>query len=161
MKIIREQRYHQPMSKVFDAFSDPALLEDKLRFLGSRNIDIRKMTRDANGLQVDVVREVPAEAPSMLKKFVADWNTIRQQDNWTIGGKEIKGTFQVELEGIPVKVDGIVTLTDEGSSTLHTVELRADSRIPLVGKKLAEFIGSKSDESLKNEFDFWLDHLKG
>lgn len=160
MKVNKEQRYACPMQKVFEAFCDQALLEQKLQFLGSRKIDVRKMERSADGIAIEVTREVPAEAPSMLKKFIADWNTLHQKEKWTIGKGEISGTFQIELEGIPVQVGGTFRLVDEGDATLHQVEMTADSRIPLVGKKLAEFVGRKSEEALQNEFDFWLDNLK-
>jgi hypothetical protein len=161
MKVQVEQRYTHPIDKVFAAFGDRNRLEEKLRFLGSRNVQILKLESSAQQLNVHIVRDVPAEAPAMLKKFIADWNTTNQQEEWSGSAQTgYSGTFKVALEGIPVSINGRFSLKSEGDTTLHTIELEAESRIPLVGKKLAEFTAGKSREALLTELAFWVDNLK-
>ncbi len=161
MKVQVQQRYAHPIDQVFAAFCDRNRLEEKLRFLGSRNVRILKLESSPEQLLVHIVREVPAEAPAMLKKFIAEWNTTNQQEEWR-GSPEkgYTGSFKVALEGIPVTISGQFSLHMEGPETVHVVELEADSRIPLVGKKLAEFTAGKSREALLAEFAFWVDNLK-
>ncbi|MBK8971116.1 MAG: DUF2505 domain-containing protein [Hahellaceae bacterium] len=161
MKVQVEQRFSQPIDKVFAAFGDRARLEEKLRFLGSRNVQIKSFESSPSHIVAHIVREVPAEAPAMLKKFIAEWNTTEQKEEWK-GSPEAgySGTFSVNLVGIPVTISGRFSLKAAGNETLQLVELEADSRVPLVGKKLAEFTAGKSKEALLAEMAFWADNLK-
>lgn len=161
MKIQVEQRYQQPIEQVFAAFCDRGLLEEKLQFLGSRNVTIHRLEASPTHFEAQITREVPAEAPAMLKKFIAEWNTMHQKEQWKGSpASGFSGSFKVDVEGVPVAVQGSFSLRTEGGATLHRVEVEADSKIPLIGKKLAEFVVSKSKESLLNEFAFWADKLK-
>ncbi|OZG75361.1 hypothetical protein BTA51_02975 [Hahella sp. CCB-MM4] len=156
-------QYHFPYSveTVYQTYGNPRHIEEKQRFLGSRNIDIQQCAQSEEHFQLKVVREVPAEAPAMLKKFIADWNTLIQQESWEYNGSQgYNAQLKVSIEGVPVTITGDIQLIPDGEGCTHLITLKFDCKIPIVGKKLAEFVAGKTEEAMQNEFAFVSDYLQ-
>ncbi len=156
-------RYQIPFSveKVYQTYGDPTHIEEKQRFLGSRNINIQQCDQNPTSFDLKVVREVPAEAPAMLKKFIADWNRLSQEEHWE--GNPTDGYHAhmiVAIEGVPVSIRGEIELRPDGDGCLHSLVLEFECNIPLVGKKLAEFVAGKTEETMRSEFAFVVDYLQ-
>ncbi|WP_020410131.1 DUF2505 domain-containing protein [Hahella ganghwensis] len=156
-------QYHFPYSveTVYQTYGNPKHIEEKQRFLGSRNIDIQQCRQSDDHFELKVVREVPAEAPAMLKKFIADWNSLTQLETWKSNGSDgYDAKMHVAIEGVPVTISGDISLVPEGDGCVHHVALHFECKIPLVGKKLAEFVAGKTEEAMENEFAFVADYLQ-
>ncbi len=81
-------------------------------------------------------------------------------DEWTqdTDGRAT-GTMSMEIEGAPVSIDGTVTLTPDGDTTAYAVTIDVDVRVPLVGRKIAEWAMRDVDRQFGLQFeaaDEWL-----
>ncbi|MBU6950938.1 MULTISPECIES: DUF2505 domain-containing protein [unclassified Hahella] len=155
-----QQHFPYTAATVFSAFGAPHHIEEKQRFLGSRNIDIRQCEQTDSALDLKIIREVPAEAPAMLRKFISEWNRVTQEEHWRENAGEYRAQVKVDIQGVPVSINGEMRLYSEGEGSVHEVTLNFECRVPLVGKKLAEFVAAKSQETMQNEFAFVADYLR-
>ena len=107
MKIRRDHEYAHSTDTVYALFTDRKAIRAKQKALGSRNLRIEECKRNAGGAVVSFVRELPADVPGVLSKFVQPWNTVEQSEQWTCYAD---GVYQAELDvdiaGVPVTVAG-------------------------------------------------------
>lgn len=155
MKITDTHPYDLDVDTLFQVFGNAEGIKDKLEAMGARNIDIQQCDLTEDKLNIKIVREVPAEVPKAMKKFLGEWNKIIQIESWTgTPGESYMSNFTVETEGVPVKVSGTAKLSTQGSGSVNEFSVDIDCSIPLVGKKLAEFIGAKMKEELQKEYQY-------
>lgn len=155
MDIKEKFAYTQSVDTLFKFFGDKAGIEKKQAKLGSRNVSVEtcKLTKDS--LELKFSKETPLDAPSALKKFLGDWQAATQEESWTgTPGKGYKGTLKVELKGVPVKMNGSYNLTGDGSGSVLEVNMEVKCGIPLIGGKLADFVGKTAKESMQAEYDY-------
>ena len=153
--------FTQPIDSLFKAFGNKAGVEKKYTALGRRNINIEscKLTKDT--LNLKVTQETPLDAPAALKKFLGDWTESTQEENWTgTPGKEYKGDLNIKLKGVPCTLVGGYLLYPEGKGSIFEVKLSVSCGIPLIGKKLAEFVGTAAQKQMNAEYEYNRDNIK-
>lgn len=155
MEVNARHVYQASVDKVFRSFGTEADVIAKHESLGARNVEFDYCYLKEASLDLKVHREVPAEAPAMLKKFMAEWNEVYQTENWTgTPGERYQGDFEVHLKGVPVKILGRCVLTQDGDHTVNQVSVKIDCGIPLVGKKLEAFVAESCEASMEKEYQF-------
>ena len=155
MEVKMKHAYKQSVDTLFKAFGTKSSLEKKYAALGARNlsIDLCKLTK--SGLETKFSREVPTNVPGLLKKFLGEWNLVMQEEHWSgTAGKQYQNTFTVAFKGVPVSIAGKMVLSAEGKGCTNTVILDVTSSVPLIGRKLAEFIGETAAEEGQKEYEY-------
>ena len=147
--------YDQPVDAVFTKLGDKASVERKYKDLGARNIKLEKCKLTKTSLEIVISREVPANVPPLLKKFIAEWNLAHQEERWTgIAGKSYQGNVKISIKGVPVTITGKMVLASKDKGCVNDVTLTIESGIPLIGKKLAEFVGQNSAIELQKQYAY-------
>lgn len=154
MDIKEKFAYTQSVDDLMKFFGDKAAVEKKQTSLGSRNVSVDscKLTKDS--FEMKLSKESPLDAPSALKKFLGDWQAATQEESWTGSSKGWKGTFKIELKGVPVKMPGTYNLTPSGTGSVLEVNLSVTCGIPLIGGKLADFVGKTAKEEMQKEYEY-------
>jgi hypothetical protein len=160
MQINDQHTYAAPIASVVDMFADERAIRDRYEGMGHRDVTILECTRTPTSLRVRSSRVVDVELPSFAKKVLKPTNTMVQTDEWSADGDVWSGTFAVEVQGAPVKINGTMHLDPGGDKCTHAVSLTMEVKVPLVGGKIADWIG-KNDavRTLEAEFaagDRWL-----
>jgi hypothetical protein len=88
MKIKRDHNYAHSTDAVFALFTDAKEIKAKQKALGARNMRVEECERDAEDAVVRFVRELPAEVPGILSKFLQPWNTVEQSEQWRSSGAD-------------------------------------------------------------------------
>ena len=161
MKVVSMHTYAAPPDVVFDAMTDPAVLAEKYAALGHRNIEIIEHSASRVGVAVHSRRDVPMDVPGFARRLLSPTNTVEQRDTWgpaTADGSRT-GTWEVTARGVPVKVGGTLRLAPAANGTI--VEIRGDvtSSVPLIGGKLASFIGHDVERTMHAEEEINDGHL--
>ena len=160
MKIQREHEYAHGTDDVFALFTDKGEIETKQEALGARNIRVEECEVGDDGAVVRFVRELPAEVPGVLKKFLKPWNTVEQTETWRrLGGDQYEADITINVANVPVKVSGTLELEPVGDSCVNHVRLSVTSGIPLVGKTLAEFVAKDCKRIIRDEYDYLTERL--
>ncbi len=160
MKIIRDHEYAHSTDAVFDLFTDAEEIEAKQQALDARNIRIEECDRDEDGAVVRFVRELPADVPGILKKFLQPWNTVEQAEHWQVCDDDVyRADLTIDISGVPVTVTGTLELRPTDDGCVNHVRMEVDSRIPFVGKTLAEFVAKDCKRIVRDEYEHITDRL--
>lgn len=157
MDVRSTHTYAAPPDVVFTMMTDPEVLTAKYTELGHRDIRIVEHDVAAGAVTVRSRRQVPMDVPGFAKRFLAPMNAIDQRDHWDAPAEDGSraGTWQVNAHGVPVTVGGTLHLAP-GPKRTTIVEIvgQVTCSVPLVGGKLASFVGGDVQHTLDAEEQF-------
>ncbi|MFZ4792074.1 MAG: DUF2505 domain-containing protein [Candidatus Competibacteraceae bacterium] len=160
MKIKAVHHYAKDIETVFGLFRDPEFMQTKYVGIGARKVEVLECAGSEGRYTVKVKREVPADVPGLLKKFLNPWNSVVQSESWEgKTGGPWRCTFAIDIAGVPVTVKGAMELRAEGGGCVNDVQLEVKCGIPLVGGKLADFVSSDAEKAIQKEYEFIRAHL--
>jgi hypothetical protein len=160
MKINAKHRYNCSIDELYEHFTNKKYYLAKFKACGARNVKIEEAAQTDEGFVVVSQREVPADVPGVLKSFLGEWNTITQTENWDGDpGDEYYNDFEIAAEGVPVEMTGTMNLMPDGDGCINDIEIEISCAIPLVGKKLAQFVASDTEKTLAAEYEFTREHI--
>ena len=160
MKIKAFHQYAKDVDTVFGLFHDPDFMKVKYEGIGARNVEVLECAGSEGRYTVKVKREVPADVPSLLKKFLNPWNTIVQSETWEgKAGGPYRCKLAVEIAGVPVGMGGEMELRSQDGGCVNDVRLEVKCGIPLIGGKLADFVGGDAEKATQAEYEFIRAHL--
>lgn len=155
MKIKALHQYAKDVDTVFGLFHDPDFMKVKYEGIGARNVEVLECAGSGGRYTVKVKREIPADVPVLLKKFLNPWNTIVQSEKWEgKAGGPYRCQFGIDISGVPVNIKGVMEIRTQGDGCVNDVQLEVKCGIPLVGGKLADFVGSDAEKSTQAEYEF-------
>lgn len=143
------------VDSVFETLCDENYIKEKLESIGARNISVQQSGADGGSATLVYSREEPADVPSALKKFMAEWNSLTNTDRWSgQAGGPYNCKYEVDMSG-PISVGGSHSLEDNGSGgTTSTITMDVSCSIPLVGRKLEQFVAGLAKNGLDNDVSF-------
>lgn len=159
MEVSDSHHYDHPVEAVFQFFSDPARIQAKFEGIGTRNIEVLECAARDNGHLTKTLREVPANVPSILKKFLGAWNTVVQTEEWRREGPQWICDLTADIKGVPVDISGSMILRPEGKGCVNDVKIIVKCGIPLVGGKLADFVADDTGHAMDAEYEYIKSHL--
>ncbi|MEM7282438.1 MAG: DUF2505 domain-containing protein [Pseudomonadota bacterium] len=162
MIISAAHKYSQDTNKLYEVFTDANFYQEKFSGVGAKNVQILDASDADEKFSITTQRDVPADVPGLLKKFLGEWNTIKQTEVWqSYGDNEFGSEISIEAAGVPVKIGGSMLLRPEGDGCVNDIELEIECSVPFVGKSLAEFVAADSKKSLEQEYQFIVSYLRG
>ena len=160
MKVARDHEYAHSTDTVYALFTDAEEITAKQEALDARNIRVEECEGDASGAVVRFVRELPAEVPGILKKFLQPWNTVEQTERWrTCDDGAFKADLAIDIVGVPVTISGTLELESVDSGCVNHIRMVIDCGIPFVGKTLAEFVAKDCKRVIASEYEYLSDRL--
>jgi hypothetical protein len=160
MKIKQDHKYAHSTAAVLALFTDAKEIKAKQKALGARNIRIEQCEQDADGAVVSFVRELPAEVPGILSKFLQPWNTVEQSEQWrSLGDGVYEADLAIDIANVPVTISGTLELKPVKDGCVNHVRVAVDCGIPFVGKTLAEFVAKDCERIIADEYDYISDRL--
>lgn len=157
MKVVSTHSYAATPDVVFAMMTTPEVLSEKYEALGHRDVEVLEHTVQAGEVSVRSRRSVPMEVPGFAKRFLSPMNTVEQRDHWGPADADHGrvGTWEVQAKGVPVSAGGTLRLTP-GPRHTTVVEIAGEvkSSVPLVGGKLASFVGADVQRTLAAEEAF-------
>jgi predicted polyphosphate/ATP-dependent NAD kinase len=135
--------------------TDPGFLERKYAVQGAQDVTVTAQD-GPDGPRIVSRRKVTVELPSFAKKVMSPANTVVQTDEWQPAAADGRRVcrYTVEVQGVPSRIDGTVTLTADGDGTRQDVEADVKVSIPLLGGKLEKFAADSGRKVLAEEAKF-------
>lgn len=160
MKIHEDHEYSHGLEAVYALFTDPGEIEVKQEALGAREIVIEECEIYEDGADVRFVRELPAEVPGILKKFLQPWNTVAQFEQWrSTGDGGYDADLDIDIANVPVTISGTLELQPTEDGCVNHVRITVDCTIPFVGKTLAEFVARDCARLVADEYAYITERL--
>ena len=155
--------YAAPLDDVLAMLRNEKATVAKYESMGHRDVVLLECEGDDTSLKIVTSRMVDVDLPGFAKKVMQPTNTVVQTDEWAPGtadGKRVCN-YRVEVQGVPSRIDGTVTLSPEGSGTRQDVVAEVKVSIPLLGGKLEKFAVDNGVRSLEQEAVFTAKELAG
>ena len=134
--------------------ADETFLRDWCLACGAREVEATVSGTAAAGAFTATTRRAypTGDVPAFAKRFVGDAVTLQQVDAWS---RDAEGrwtaTSQVELVGLPARMDARAELVPRGDATRQVVTGTVRAQVPLVGGKLEQVMHGKVVEALDRE----------
>lgn len=157
MKVASTHTYAAPADVVFAMMTTPDVLTQKYTALGHSGITILEHSTSGTTVAVRSRRTVPMDVPGFAKRFLSPTNSVEQHDRWGAPAKDgtRTGTWEVNARGVPVSAGGTLRLMpDKNGTTVVEITGEVKSSVPLVGGKLASFVGVDVQRTLHAEEAF-------
>jgi hypothetical protein len=154
MRMKVTHRFDADVETVYALMSDPDFIARKYADAGASDIQVDTDKRD-EGPRIVSRRKMTVDLPGFAKKVMQPTNTVVQTDQWSSDGASRRlCRYTVEVQGVPSRIDGTVTLTADGDGTRQDVEAEVKVSIPLLGGKLEKFAVDNGVKALEHEAGF-------
>lgn len=155
MEVKGLHRYNHGVDAVFKFFSDPDAVKAKYEAIGARNVEILETNESDGVFTIKTQREVPSDVPGILQKFLGAWNKVTQTEQWRPQSDGARACdMEVDIAGVPVTVKGAMRLQPEGGGCVNDVKIKVTCGIPLIGGRLADFVGGDTQKNMDAEYDY-------
>jgi Protein of unknown function (DUF2505) len=150
--------YEGGVEQVHQAFSDEQYWLARLADSGADDYSLDSMTVDANGIDVVTTQTLRADRlPGVVTQFHRGDLSFVREETWTpILGAQATATVNGSITDAPATLSGATVLAPAKSGGGSRLEFKAtvEVRVPLVGGKIENFIGSQLVELLIAEQRF-------
>jgi len=155
MRMQVSHHFDADVDRVFALMSDPEFILRKYTDAGATEIQVDSDHRDEAPTVVSR-RKMTVDLPGFAKKVMQPTNTVIQTDDWQSadGSGRRVCRYKVEVQGVPSRIDGTVTLTPDGDGTRQDVEADVKVSIPLLGGRLEKFAVDSGQKALADEAAF-------
>jgi len=155
MKMTATHRFDADVETVFALLTDPDFLTRMYADEGATDIQVDS-NESEDGPTVVSRRKVTIDLPGFAKKVMSPTNTVVQTDEWApaddAGWRVCR--YKVEVQGVPSRIDGTVTLTPDSGGTRQDTVADVKVSIPLLGGKLEKFAVESGVKTLEHEAAF-------
>ncbi|SEP82307.1 Protein of unknown function [Lentzea xinjiangensis] len=142
--------------KVFGAMVDETHLRDRLAAIGGSDAELVTFSSVDGTTSYQLKQGVPAEhLPSVARSLLGGDLVVQRVENWAAGA----GTVEVTINGVPGRLEGAFTVTDDGTGSRTALTGEVKVSIPLLGGKLEKVIAEQVAVMLDKESEFtseWL-----
>jgi len=145
--------YTQDVDTVYRFVTDPESIKNRCEASGERNVRIE--VEEAGGTKVITsTREIDSDLPGFAKRLFKPTNTIIERREWRDAGDKKTCKSHIDVVGTPGKIDSNVTISPSGSGCTYDIEFEVTAKVPLIRKKLEEFIAKTTAEGMRDEHDY-------
>jgi hypothetical protein len=145
--------YTQDVDTVYRFVTDPESIKNRCEASGERNVRIE--VEEAGGTKVITsTREIDSDLPGFAKKLFKPTNTIIERREWRDAGDKKTCKSHIDVVGTPGKIDSNVTISPSGSGCTYDIEFEVTAKVPLIRRKLEEFIAKTTAEGMRDEHDY-------
>lgn len=160
MKVTASHKYDASVDEVYAAFSKADFYKKKFAAVGASKVKVLEKKKRGDEFYIRTQREMPSEAPAMLQKFLGEWVTVVQTESWEPDDDGFLNSIEIESAGVPVTIEGTMSLQPAGSGCVNKLSFEVDCSIPFVGGKLEDFIARDMKEVLAAEYKFIKKYLQ-
>jgi len=149
--------YQGTVTQVHEALCDRSYWEARLAESGADEaiLDVFRVGHDG-GVEVVTTQVMRADRlPGIVHQFHRGDLHIRRAETWTgLSDDTAQATIAGSIEASPVALSGGASLVPLGQRAQLTFQASVEVRIPLVGRKMENFIGTQLINLLTNEQQF-------
>jgi Protein of unknown function (DUF2505) len=139
--------YEGSVEQVHRAFSDEQYWLERLADSGADDYSLDSMTVNGDGIDVITTQTLRSDRlPGVVTQFHRGDLSIVRVETWTpIRDGQATATIKGSIRGAPAGVTGTAVLIPAKSNYSSKLEFKAtvEVRVPLVGGKIENFIGSQ------------------
>lgn len=145
--------YAQDIDTVYRFVTDPDVIKKRSEAMGERDIKIQ--IDDAGGTKtITSTRLIDSDLPGFAKKLFSSTNTIIERREWRDAGDKKTCKSHIDIIGTPGKIDSNITISPSGSGCTYDIEFEVSAKVPLIRKKLEEYVAKTTMEGMRDEHEY-------
>lgn len=142
--------YKQDVDTVYRFVTDPEVIKKRCESNGERNVRVE--VEESGGMKIiTATREIDSDLPGFAKKLFSSTNTIIERREWRDAGDTKTCKSHIDVVGTPGKIDSNITLSPSSSGSTYDIHFEATAKVPLIRKKLEEFIEKTTMQGMREE----------
>jgi hypothetical protein len=143
-------QYKQDVDTVYRFVTDPDHIKKRCEASGERNVRIQ--VEESGGTKIITsTREIDSDLPGFAKKLFSATNTIVERREWRDAGEKKTCKSHIDVVGTPGKIDSNITISPSASGCTYDIEFEVTAKVPLIRKKLEEFVAKTTMEGMRDE----------
>ena len=149
--------YDGTVDQIHRAFGDERYWLERLAWSGADTTSLDSLTAGADGgVEVVTIQTLRADRlPGVVTQFHRGDLSFVRAETWTpLSGGSASAVVKGTIPGAPATVTGSAVLAATGAGSRLTFKATVEVRIPLVGGKVENFIGSQMVDLLIAEQQF-------
>lgn len=145
--------YAQDIDTVYRFVTDPDVIKKRSEAMGERDIKIQ--IDDAGGTKtITSTRLIDSDLPGFAKKLFSSTNTIIERREWRDAGDKKTCKSHIDIIGTPGKIDSNITISPSGSGCTYDIEFEVSAKVPLIRKRLEEYVAKTTMEGMRDEHEY-------
>jgi len=145
--------YSQDIDAVYRFMTDPEVIKKRSEALGETNVRVR--VDEAGGTKtITLTRDVESDLPGFAKRLFNSTNTIVERLEWRDAGDKRTCKSHIDVLGTPGKIDSNITLSPSGGGCTYDTEFQVTVKVPLIRKKLEEFVAKTTLEGIRDQQEY-------
>ena len=145
MKQTLEGRYPAKSDVVIKMMTDKNFYTGRLDLEGIKGYEVLEHKFDGKRFSITLRRKLTGIA-------------VTSVETWDVATK--KGTINVDVQAMPIKISCQTALKDDGKDTLLVYNWDVSSGVPLVGGKLEKQFAAENEKQLSSQTAFGVQLLK-
>lgn len=143
-----------PVELVVARWTDEAFLAAMMEAQGSRDIVVTVEHPGPGEIHVAITRQVPVDAPAMIRAVIGSWLELTQRDVWNQGADGgWSAVRDAKPKGLSAEGQCLLTLTPQGEDgTACAATVSVQSRAPMVAAMVESLMLEDSTKLLRQEF---------
>lgn len=143
-----------PVEAVVARWTDADFLTGMMQDQGSREISVTVEHLSSDQIEVAITRQVPVDAPAMIRAVIGSWLDLTQRYVWT---RAADGSWSAvrdaKPKGLSAEGQCLLTLTGnaDGGATCAAI-VSVQSRAPMVAAMVESLMLEDSTKLLRQEF---------
>lgn len=156
MNVQRTQRYPVSAETLFRVMTDRDFYDRRFAMSGIDDHRFEAFDRHGDELVIRIVRDVALRAdsvPAWARRFVGKPQSLVQEFVWTCSGTPpYRARYRFSIGNVPVDVRGHIEIHDADGQAEQRIRVEVDSRVPLIGGKIAAYAGEKVEKGLDSDY---------
>jgi hypothetical protein len=154
LKREEEHVFAQAVETVVASWTDEAFLAAMMERQGSRDVVVTVDRPGPGEIHVAITRQVPVDAPAMIRAVIGSWLNLTQRDVWT---QSADGSWSAvrnaKPKGLSAEGQCVLALTPRGGGSSHcAATVSVQSRAPMVAAMVETLMLEDSTRMLRQEF---------
>ncbi len=160
MRVVVDREYPVSVEKLYDIMTSKAFFEQRFAWGGIDDYRFDAFEQTPEGMLIRIAQPVRIKTdkiPGFARRFVPEQGELVTEFLWwpasESGDKGYQARYRFQLGGVPMNVEGTMTLAEEGQDhAIQRTEVTLSSSVPLVGKKLVSLLSPKVDDALAGDY---------
>jgi len=154
LKREEEHVFAQAVETVVASWTDEAFLAAMMERQGSRDVVVTVDRPGPGEIHVAITRQVPVDAPAMIRAVIGSWLNLTQRDVWTqVADGSWSAVRDAKPKGLSAEGQCMLALTPRGDGSTHcTATVSVQSRAPMVAAMVETLMLEDSTRMLRQEF---------
>jgi hypothetical protein len=145
--------YTQDVDMVYRFVTDPDVIKKRSESFGEKNIRIK--VEEAGGTKtITSTREIDSDLPGFVKRVFSSTNTIVERREWRDASDKKTCKAHIDILKTPGEIDINITISPNGSGCTYDIQFEVTAKVPLIRKKLEEFVAKTTMEGMRDEHEY-------